>query len=226
MKILLSNRQRLSILILIFIVAVGLISINNFGMMNFLSNPDQIKVYIGNKGILGMLIFILLQIVQIVIAIIPGEPIQLAGGYIYGGFLGFVLSTIGIMIGSVMAFFLSRKFGFPLVCKLVKKEKLIEYKRKLESKKGSTLLFILCFIPGVPKDVLVYAVGLTPFKFKKFLGIYFVARIPTMLVASYMGAQFGQLKIEQLLNFGGIIMFLALILYLLRNRLSLVVNRF
>lgn len=213
-----------SILIIVVVaIAAAIIAINK-DMMSILGNPEQIKSYIENKGAFGMLIFIAFQIIQIVIAIIPGEPIQLAGGYIYGTLYGFLLSTIGIMIGSVIAFYISRKLGYPIVSLLVKKEKLLEYKKKIESKKGNAILFILCLIPGVPKDALVYAVGLTPFVFKRFFLIYFIARTPAMLLASYMGAKFGQLNVEQTIIFGGIILFAALIAYFFRKKIYLLIE--
>lgn len=169
-------------------------------IMALLSNPDNIKNFVESYGMYGTLVFIAFQIIQIVIAIIPGEPIQIAGGYIYGTFGGFILSTIGIMTGSVIAFFISRKFGLPVVKLFVKQDKLFYYKDKFESKKGLLIIFILCFIPGVPKDILVYAAGLTLIRFRIFFTIYFFARIPAGVLASYMGAQLGQN------NFGGFVL--------------------
>lgn len=188
-------------------------------LAKLISNPEYIKSYIENKGVYGMLIFIAFQIMQIVVAFIPGEPIQLAGGYIYGTFYGFLLSTIGIMIGSVIAFLISRKFGFPVVSLLVKKGKLLEYKEKIESKKGMAIVFFLCLIPGVPKDVLVYAAGLTPFKFKIFFLIYFVVRIPSMFLASYMGALFGEYDITQIITLSLFVLLVTGIGYLYRKQI-------
>ncbi|PKM90782.1 MAG: TVP38/TMEM64 family protein [Firmicutes bacterium HGW-Firmicutes-12] len=187
--------------------------------MNLIRDPEYIKSYIENKGVYGMLIFIGLQILQIVVAFIPGEPIQLAGGYIYGTFYGFLLSTAGIMIGSVIAFLISRKFGFPIVSLLVKREKLLEYKEKIESQKGMTIIFFLCLIPGVPKDVLVYAVGLTPLKYSSFFLIYFIARIPAMLLASYMGAQLGHYNTMQLTEISAGAVLSIGVLYLYRKQI-------
>lgn len=160
-------------------------------IMELLGKPENIKNFVGNYGIYGTLIFIAFQIIQIVVAIIPGEPIQIAGGYIYGTFEGFILSTIGIMTGSVIAFFISRKFGLPVVKIFVNQKKLFYYKDKFESKKGLIIIFILCLIPGIPKDILVYTAGLTLIRFRIFFTIYFFARIPAGILASYMGAQLG-----------------------------------
>jgi uncharacterized membrane protein YdjX (TVP38/TMEM64 family) len=148
--------------LIIFIAATAVILIL-FGkdLINIFSKPENIKSYIESKGHWGVLIYIALQILQIVIAVIPGEPIQIAGGYIYGTFKGFLYAEIGIMAGSAIAFFIARKFGIPIVRLFVGEKKLMQYKEKLESKKGLAVTFLLCLIPGIPKDVLVYASGLT-----------------------------------------------------------------
>ncbi len=178
--------------ITIFIAAIiAVFIIYGRDMLNIFSKPENIKSYIESKGRWGVLIYIALQILQIVIAVIPGEPIQIAGGYIYGTFKGFLYAEIGIMAGSAIAFFIARKFGIPIVKLLVGEQKLMHYKEKLESKKGLAITFILCLIPGIPKDVLVYASGLTPISYRLFFFLYFIARLPAIFGASYMGAALG-----------------------------------
>ncbi|MEL7569935.1 MAG: VTT domain-containing protein, partial [Eubacteriaceae bacterium] len=102
--------------ITIFIAAIiAVFIIYGRDMLNIFSKPENIKSYIESKGRWGVLIYIALQILQIVIAVIPGEPIQIAGGYIYGTFKGFLYAEIGIMAGSAIAFFIARKFGITIV---------------------------------------------------------------------------------------------------------------
>jgi uncharacterized membrane protein YdjX (TVP38/TMEM64 family) len=160
-------------------------------LIEIVASPSVIKAELESFGHMGGVIFVLFQILQIVIAVIPGEPIQLAGGFVFGTLGGFALSTIGIMAGSFIAFAISRKFGVPVVRLFVSEEKLIEYKGIIESKKGLGIMFLLFLVPAIPKDVLIYAAGLTPIKFKVLFIIYFFARIPANLAASYMGAQLG-----------------------------------
>lgn len=176
----------------IFLAAVAAIFIiYGRDMLNIFSKPENIKSYIESKGRWGVFIYIALQILQIIIAVIPGEPIQIAGGYIYGTFKGFLYAEIGIMAGSAIAFFIARKFGIPIIRLFVSENKLMHYKEKLESKKGLAITFILCLIPGIPKDVLVYASGLTPISYRLFFFLYFIARMPAIFGASYMGAALG-----------------------------------
>jgi uncharacterized membrane protein YdjX (TVP38/TMEM64 family) len=146
-----SNRKvllkRMITIIAIATAAVAIVIAINENLMSIVSSPEEVKSYIENKGIYGVLVFIGLQIMQIIVAFIPGEPLQLAGGYLYGTFNGFLLSTIGIMAGSIIAFIISRKFGYPVVSRLVKKEKLKNYRKKIESKKGLIVGFMLYGCP-------------------------------------------------------------------------------
>lgn len=129
---------------------------------------ESVKAYVESKGAYGVGVYVLLHVLQVIIAVIPGEPIQIAGGYLFGTFFGSVLTFLGIMLGSLLAFGIARKFGVKIVKLFVNEERLLQQKQRLESRKGKAVLFVLFLLPGVPKDVLIYAVGLTPISFRKF----------------------------------------------------------
>jgi uncharacterized membrane protein YdjX (TVP38/TMEM64 family) len=160
--------------------------------LDILMNPEKIRTAVASKGVTGILLYLVFQIVQIVIAIIPGEPIQIAGGYLFGTWNGFLLSTAGIMLGSVIAFLISKFFGLPVVRLFVRDDQLASLKFRLESQKSLAVIALLSLIPGVPKDILVYAAGLTPIRFELFFLIYFFGRLPALFAASFMGAQLGR----------------------------------
>jgi uncharacterized membrane protein YdjX (TVP38/TMEM64 family) len=107
---------------------------------------------------------------QVVISPIPGEVTGFIGGFLYGKFLGIVLSTIGLTLGSWAAFSLSRVFGRPLVETFVKKETVDRYDYLLHHK-GAFLIFLLFLIPGFPKDYLCYILGLGHLTIREFLVI-------------------------------------------------------
>jgi uncharacterized membrane protein YdjX (TVP38/TMEM64 family) len=213
-----------SALLLVIAVATALMAACGGTITEVLSSPEKIKSFVEARGVYGFLVFIAFQIIQIVVAIIPGEPIQIAGGYIFGTLGGFSLSTIGIMIGSVISFLISRKFGVPLVRNFVSEDKLLVYKSKFESRKGLAIIFLLCLIPGIPKDVLVYAAGLTPIRFGVFFFLYFFARIPAMVMASYMGAQLGQNNLSGFLIIGVIAALVLVVGYVLKDRVYEMLN--
>ncbi len=129
------------------------------------------------------IIFIALQILQVIFAPIPGEASGFIGGYLYGPYLGTVYSTIGLTIGSWLAFLLAHVFGLPLVERIVKPETLRRYDYVLEHK-GVFIAFFLFLIPGFPKDYLCYILGLSHM------------RAPTFLVISTVGRLFGTIMLS------------------------------
>jgi uncharacterized membrane protein YdjX (TVP38/TMEM64 family) len=120
--------------------------------------------------------FIGLQITQVVIAPIPGDVTGLIGGYLYGPWLGILLSTIGLTIGSYIAFVLARAFGKPFVKKWVP-GKAMERFNFLLHHKGAFIVFLLFFLPGFPKDYLCYILGLGEFSALEFTLISGVGRL-------------------------------------------------
>jgi len=127
-------------------------------------------VFLDSLGPLSFIGFILLQVLQVVVAPIPGEVTGLLGGFLYGPLLGVFLSTIGLTIGSYIAFALARAFGRPLVDRLVDKRVMKRFDYLLHHK-GAFLVFLLFLIPGFPKDYLCYILGLGHLTTMEFLVI-------------------------------------------------------
>lgn len=152
------------------------------------SEPKIFSDIIQSYGYIGVFVFIFFEIFQVVIAAIPGEVIQIAGGYIYGAWLGTLYLVIGVIVGSIVVFFTSRLLGYPLVTVFVPEAKLIRFNFLMESQKFNTVIFILFLLPGLPKDMLTYIAGLTPVKPMRFFVIATVARLPALFVSAYIGA--------------------------------------
>ncbi|MFB5760539.1 TVP38/TMEM64 family protein [Paenibacillus medicaginis] len=153
---------------------------------------DRFRDYILATGKLGPIIFILFQILQTVIAPIPGEVVQIAGGYIYGVFLGTFYTTAGMLLGAVIAFYFARFLGGTLIENLLKKKRSQWMAGMVDNKKFSIFLFIMFIIPGLPKDLFVYAAGLTPIKPLRFFMILLVARFPWLLASVSIGSNIYQ----------------------------------
>lgn len=149
---------------------------------------ENVRGFVEKNKFLSFFVFILLQIFQVVIFVIPGDVINATGGFVFNIFIGFLLSFIGVVLGSIIAFYISRILGYNFVNKFVKKEKLDKIVSFFESNTGFISLFIFCNLPFVPKDVLMYGAGLTPLKAKKTLFIYCVSRIPGIIIWNSMGA--------------------------------------
>ena len=132
------------------------------------------------------LFFILLQIIQVVAAPIPGEATGLIGGYLYGPFLGTLYSTIGLTIGSWIAFILARFFGMPLVEKAVSAEVIKKFDQFMEHQ-GAFVSFLLFLIPGFPKDYLCYIMGVSHMSTLTFIVISTAGRLMGTAMLSVCG---------------------------------------
>lgn len=156
---------------------------------NVLKDPNEVKNIIMSYGNYSILAYILLQILQVLAFFIPGEIIQIAGGYIYGTIWGSVLSIIGITLGSAMAYGFSSYYGKPLVNKIISKKDLRFFDRILNIGSINIIVFLLYLIPGIPKDALAYICGISSIGFKDFIKYSTIARIPGIVVSAYFGAK-------------------------------------
>lgn len=128
-----------------------------------------------------------LQILQVIICFIPGQPIQLVSGYMLGFFPSLLLSLAGATIGASAAFFFSRIAGRKAVETIIGEDKTHLYHRKLNSGKGLTILLLLYLIPGLPKDVLAYIAGVSEIGFRPFIIISTAGRAPGMCGSLLIG---------------------------------------
>ena len=158
----------------------------HYDLYTFFADKNKIITFIQSYPY-DELVFISLQILQVIAAPIPGEVTGLIGGYIYGPVLGTVYSTIGLTIGSWLAFALARFFGLPLVEKTVKPEIIQKYDFFLEHR-GLFLSFLLFLIPGFPKDYLCFIMGLSHMITWHFLVISTVGRILGTILLSISGS--------------------------------------
>ncbi|MEK3761569.1 VTT domain-containing protein [Paenibacillus sp. FSL R7-0337] len=149
---------------------------------------DAFRDYILSTGKLGPVMLVLFQILQTVIAPIPGEVVQIAGGYIYGTMLGAVYVTGGMMLGAMIAFYFTRFLGGSFIESLLQRDKFKWMRGMMDNKKFSIFLFIVFIIPGFPKDMFIYAAGLTTMKPLRFFMILLIARFPWLLASVSVGA--------------------------------------
>lgn len=151
-------------------------------------SPEEVRKYILLYGKYSIAAFLVLQVLQVVIFIIPGEVIQISGGYIFGTFLGSIISLIGIAAGSSAAFYASRKFGKSFVRKIIPEKKMNYFENKLKSSNLNLIVFLLYLTPGIPKDILAYVCGISSIGFKDFFILSTIGRIPGIIISAYFGA--------------------------------------
>ncbi len=152
------------------------------------AEPEKTRQYLLSYGLAAPLVYMLIHMIQVIVAFIPGEVIQLAGGYVFGTILGSIYSLIGVGLGTAAAFLIVRATGLSLVKAFVPAKEFRRFEFLVNSRKTEMMIFILFLIPGIPKDVLTYIAGLTPIKTLKFLLISTLARFPGLLGSAYIGA--------------------------------------
>ncbi|RLG11253.1 hypothetical protein DRN73_05795 [Candidatus Pacearchaeota archaeon] len=150
------------------------------------NNREALRILFSNYPVLAPFLFILLQALQVVVAPIPGEGTGFIGGFFFGAFKGFILSTTGIFIGSFISFNISRFFKKRFF-KKYKNHKLYLKTTSVFKKYGLIGVFILYIFPGFPKDLLNYFLGLTPISLKAFLWVSTLGRIPGNIALALQG---------------------------------------
>jgi uncharacterized membrane protein YdjX (TVP38/TMEM64 family) len=152
-----------------------------------------------------------IQVFQVVVAVIPGEVVQIAGGYIYGIWAGTFYSLVGIIAGSIIVFYISRLLGYSIIKTFIPERTLGKFNLKMNSNKSEIAMFILFLIPGIPKDVLTYIAGLTPVRPLRFFAAITIGRLPALFASSYIGyyAQQGNYKIVIIVSAIALVLFIA-----------------
>ncbi len=167
---------------------VGWLCIPIYDMLKDPATQLKFEAWVQSLGIFGVLVMLLIQVLQIVIAFIPGEVVQVLAGAMYGTWGGLLLCLVGCVFASAFVFVIIRKFGRGLVVKLFGEDKLDKFEFLNESEKLDTLVFILFLIPGLPKDTLTYIVPLSNIKLSNFLVLSTIGRIPGMVASTLIGS--------------------------------------
>jgi uncharacterized membrane protein YdjX (TVP38/TMEM64 family) len=161
-----------------------------WALVRFYSSRREVKAFLARMGPYAPVAFIMIQALQVVVAPIPGEATGFLGGLVFGTTLGFLYSTIGLTLGSLMAFGLGRWLGLPVVRRVISPD--IYHKFDFVTRPGAELILLLLFIiPGFPKDYLCFFLGVSPIPFGVFLVICAFGRMPGTWMLSIQGAKVG-----------------------------------
>ena len=188
------KNHRFLILGIVVIVFAGLTMLLLRPLVSFASNPEILRVWMQDLGIWGILIFGIFNFLQVVFAVIPGGPFELAAGYILGGVPGTLLCDITMTISSVVVFLLVRKFGIRFVELFVSRRQIENMGFLKDNQKVQSVLFFIFLLPGTPKDVVTYLAGLTNLSLKSWIFICFVGRFPAILLTALGGSALGNAK--------------------------------
>lgn len=183
-------------------------------------DPERFREMLGSGGIKSYLIFLGIQFLQTVFALIPGEFIEVAAGYIYGSVKGLILCLIGVGVATALIFGLTRLLGRKFTEIMIDSKELKRLKFLQDEKKLEIMFALLFFIPGTPKDLITYFAGVTRIKFGTFLALSLFCRIPSIVTSTIAGAALGEenyLLSVMIFAVTGVIAVLGLVLY---HRLS------
>ncbi len=222
-----SKRKILIIRFIIIALTIALIAFVTIKALPFISKLGteegriDLQEDIANMGFTGVLITLGLQILQIVVAVIPGQPMEIISGILYGTWGGMALCLVGILIGTGIVFFLTRKIGMSFIELFFSEEQINKIKQKKifkNPKKLELFMFIMFVIPLIPKDIFIYVAGISPVNPKRFLAIATIARIPGLFLTVYAGDSLseGEFLLGAILV--GIFLVLGLIGYKISNK--------
>ncbi|NOW13437.1 MULTISPECIES: TVP38/TMEM64 family protein [Clostridium] len=174
-----------AIILLIFLIVTGYIYYSRYFYV--LRSPQRVKEFILSYGKFGFFAFFVMQMLQVVAFFIPGEIIQIAGGYIFGTFWGTVISLLGITAGSAVAFYLSNKLGRPFVKKISGKQNISFFEKLIKNGEIKYVITLIYLVPGLPKDILAYVCGITDLSLKDFIIYSTIGRFPGIFISAYFG---------------------------------------
>lgn len=161
-------------------------------MIRLVKTPELFQNWVDSFGILGRVLFVGMVFLQVIVALIPGEPLEIAAGYAFGTVEGMLLATTGIMLGSWALFSVVRWLGPRMVEVFFPEREIRRLAFLKDPKKSLVLAFVLMTIPGTPKDLMSYFAGLTPLSLRQWLSIVAIARIPSVLTSVVTGAAAGE----------------------------------
>lgn len=158
---------------------------------------DDLEAFAKEHIVVGSIIFSVICAVQVIVAFIPGEIVEVAAGVLFGPWWGTLFCLIAETLGSVIVILLVRKFGRRLVESLYPREKIDALPILNDRKKRNAFIFLLFAIPGTPKDFLTYIIGLTKVSIPMYILLTFFARIPSVITSTFAGDSIGDGKLIQ-----------------------------
>jgi uncharacterized membrane protein YdjX (TVP38/TMEM64 family) len=188
-------------------------------ILYIVNNPDRLKEWLELYGTFSMVAYIIVQTLVMVLTPVPSEALLFTGGYLYGTVAGTICSMLVICSGTMAAFGLARHFGLPFIKTLVP----VKYWEKFQCIQQNPfiegILFMLFLIPGLPKDALTYIVGFTTTRISKSFLFILIARTPSIIISSYIGANLREQTYQPLLTGASIIIILLILGLRFKNKI-------
>lgn len=214
--------------LVVFIVLITAIVVAIWPTLSIVFEPGGVETLIElitSQGPLGVLILLGMQLLQIIVAFIPGEVVQIAAGMMYGPLWGSVVILVCCVLSSMVVYELVHKLGAPFVRSMVGEKQLLKFRQFELSGKFGVTVFILFLIPGFPKDVLTYIVPLSDMNLRTFLLLSTIGRTPGVIISTYAAAGLADGNIVTSVIIFVVAALIAIIVLLLRNRIIDAISR-
>ena len=160
-------------------------------LLQFVSEPEKFRQWVDSHGLLGPLAFLGMMVLQVFVAVIPGEPLEIGAGYAFGAVEGTILCILGAAIGSTLVFLFVRRFGVRAVEVFISREKIQSLRFLQNTRRVHLFLLVAFLLPGTPRDVLCYVAGLTTLKLGPFILISSICRLPSIVTSTIGGSALG-----------------------------------
>lgn len=183
------------------------------------TDAATLRAFVRGFGALAPIVLILLQVLQVVLAPIPGQVLAVVAGYLFGPWWGTLFNVVGIGLGSAIAFWLSRRFGRAYVERVVHAPVLERFDGLVE-RRGLPALFVLFLIPGLPDDALCFVGGLTKIPLRKLVVVAVVGRAPAFFLANVLGGLVAAGELRRAAILFGVVTALAVVASLWRDRIA------
>ena len=170
------------------LAAAAVVSLCVHRHASFLFDPEKLRVWVDQFGVFAPAVLVCIQAAQVVLAPIPGQVVALVAGYAFGPVAGSVYSIVGVLIGSTIAFSLTKRFGRPAAERLLHDDILDRFDEFVD-RVGLPGLFVFVLIPGLPDDIVCFLGGLTEWRLRTFLVVMTVGRLPVYLITVYAGGE-------------------------------------
>lgn len=191
-----TNKQKQLILglgIFLFVVlSVFLAWFAGRPLIRFAQEPEKFRAWVDQRGLWAHVVFVGMVALQVIVAIIPGEPLEIAAGYAFGALEGTLLCVVGALLGSLAVFLAVRRLGERLAEVFFSLDKLKSLKFLQNERRLSFWVFVIYLLPGTPKDLLCYFVGLTELPLANWVFITAVARLPSIVTSTVGGNALGE----------------------------------
>lgn len=192
-KLTVSQQKALGVTAIVIAVIVSILIIWFVGvpLIKFASQPEKFRAWVDAHGLGGRAAYMGMVILQVIVAVLPGEPFEIAAGYAFGAVEGTILCIVASTVGSMIVFLLVRRYGVRLVEVFFSGEKLKSVRFLKTSQKRDFLFMLIFMIPGTPKDLLCYVAGLTDIRPAVWLMICSLGRIPAIITSTVGGDALG-----------------------------------